>query len=54
MIRCKTCSKFARMEAIHVNGLEETSTIGSCKHCGYQHEVNRVEYDDWEELGIDY
>lgn len=68
MITCKTCKKFAKLEAVIINGLDEVKLIGSCKHCGYTNEPktekdgvklnfaeignSRLDYDDFEELGI--
>jgi hypothetical protein len=68
MITCKTCKKFAKIDSIMVNGLDEFIIIGSCTHCGYEKEPkwlphyngkmiekleSRIDYDDFEELGID-
>lgn len=69
-ITCKTCKKFAKLESVLVNGMDEVKLIGSCKHCGYENlprtvdengrklffteiGINQIDYDDWEELGID-
>jgi C4-type Zn-finger protein len=55
MIRCGACNKFAVIHSIRIdysNG-EHIITNGSCKHCGYTNQENRVEYDDFEELGIE-
>jgi len=67
MITCKTCKKFAKVDSVIMNGLDEFVLIGSCKHCGYKKEPklpknfngsmikdlrNRIDYDDFEELGI--
>jgi hypothetical protein len=68
MITCKTCKKFAKLDNTIINGLDEVLLIGSCKHCGYKEEPvlpanftgsmirdleSRIDYDDFEELGID-
>ena len=70
MITCKTCKKFAVCHLVVMNGADEAILIGSCKHCGYDHEPkiedehgnklpftkigkSRIDYDDWDELGID-
>jgi len=68
MITCKTCKKFAKLDFTLINGLDEFVLIGSCKHCGYKKEPklpkkyngsiisklkSRIDYDDFEELGID-
>ncbi len=53
MITCKTCSKFAKITKVMVNGLEQVMVYGSCKHCGYVDQPDRVTYDDWEELGVE-
>lgn len=68
MITCKTCKKFAKLDSTLINGLDEFVLIGSCKHCGYEKEPklpkkytgaiirtlkSRIDYDDFEELGID-
>jgi len=55
MIRCKVCKKFARIERVIINQFraEVVSTIGSCVSCGYENQENMVDYDDFEELGID-
>jgi hypothetical protein len=68
MITCKTCKKFAKLDFVLINGLDEFVLIGSCKHCGYTKEPalpkkyngsiirklkSRIDYDDFEELGID-
>lgn len=67
-ITCKTCKKYAKCDEIIINGLDEVLLIGSCKHCGYSKEPklpenfngsmigkldSRVDYDDFDELGID-
>lgn len=68
MITCKTCHKFAKHDSTIINGLDEFVLIGSCKHCGYTKEPklpevydgtiiekleSRIDFDDWDELGID-
>jgi hypothetical protein len=65
MITCKGCKKFAKVKMCLVNGLDEVKLIGSRKFCGYDEpkvkkgtpwsEIpeSRVDYTDWEELGID-
>lgn len=67
-ITCKTCKKFAKFERAIINGADEFFLIGSCKYCGYESEPklppnfdgtmiakmeSRIDYDDFEELGID-
>ena len=29
------------------------AVYGSCKHCGYENKPNRIDYDDFEELGVE-
>lgn len=66
MIYCKDCKKFAKLNAVYVNGLDEIKLAGSCKHCEYNERsdygknhpftsipTSRVDYEDWDELGID-
>ena len=67
MARCKICKKFAKIKATFVNGLDNVKLAGSCKHCGYDERdsyegtdfgwtdipESKVDYDDWEQLGID-
>lgn len=64
MIYCKDCKKYARLKATYVNGLDQVKLAGSCKHCGYDESESqgvswdaipksRIDYEDWEELGID-
>lgn len=43
MITCKTCHKFAKLEDVIINGLDEVKLIGSCKHCDYQSEPKTVD-----------
>lgn len=69
MITCKTCKKYAKLDKIIVNGLDEFLLIGSCKNCGYKQEPklpkkydgtiiknldSRIDYDDFDELGLDF
>lgn len=54
MITCNTCKKFATITRVTVNGMGAVGTVwGSCKHCGYTDKPDMVEFDDWDELGID-
>lgn len=65
MIYCKDCKKFAKIKGVFISGLDEIKLAGSCKHCGYDEKidypkgvafpdipVSRVDYTDFEELGI--
>ena len=65
-ITCKTCKKFAKLKTVFMNGMYEVKLAGSCKRCGYDEpdsypkgttfqEIpeSRIDYDDWEELGVD-
>lgn len=51
MITCKLCKKFAKVDEVLVNGLDQVKVLGSCKHCGYTKKQN-IDYDDFEELGV--
>ncbi len=66
MITCKICKKFAKIEVVWENGAGEVKVAGSCKHCGYKEKTDypkgfsflkiptsKVEYDDYEELGVE-
>lgn len=68
MITCKTCKKFAKMDMVIKNGLDQVLLIGSCKHCGYtkQPELpekydgsiieklsSPIDFEYWEELGLE-
>ena len=65
MIYCKDCKKYAKLKGAFVNGLDDVKLAGSCKHCGYDEPVptkdtkwsdipeSKVDYEDWDELGID-
>ena len=52
MIRCKDCKKFAKVTKVLKNGLGQLKVFGSCKHCGYK-DKEKIDYDDYEELGIE-
>ena len=54
MITCKTCFKFAKVTKVKINTFsdEVIAVYGSCKHCGYKDKKDRVDYDDYEELGV--
>lgn len=66
MITCKICKKFAKLKMVFINGMDEVKLAGSCKRCGYDEQdsypkgtsfqdipKSNVDYDDWEELGVD-
>lgn len=66
MIRCKLCHRFAKLKMVFMNGMDEIKLAGSCKHCGYDEQDHypkgttfqqiphsRIDYDDFEELGVD-
>jgi RNase P subunit RPR2 len=66
MITCKQCKKIAKLKAVFINGCDEVKLVGSCKHCGYDEKINypkgtlfsqipvsKIDYDDFDELGID-
>ena len=68
MITCKKCKKFAKLNSVIINGLDQVKLVGSCKYCGYKKEPkttkngkkltfpeigeSKIDYDDFEELGI--
>lgn len=53
MITCKDCKKFAKVTKVMINGLDQIKVYGSCKHCGYINQLNKIDYDDFEELGVE-
>lgn len=52
MITCKKCKKYAKLTKARINGLDEVTVWGSCKHCGYENKKEAVDYTDFEELGF--
>lgn len=66
MIHCKSKHHIAKLKAVFINGACDVKIAGSCKPCGIDERDDyppdfkftdiphsQIDYDDFEELGVD-